>query len=119
MVGYMNSLDGPQYELTRALVEDQSVEIGRYEKFAWPDYALGRDRPPPTRFACPGRIRSQVCRKNRGSACRLLGCRATRQHPGDHRCVASSVLRRGQGRDENRYQPFCATIAVRSARRQA
>jgi hypothetical protein len=43
IVGYMNSLDGPQYALTRALAEDQSIEIGKYEKCAWPDYALGRD----------------------------------------------------------------------------
>jgi hypothetical protein len=43
LVGYMNSLDGPQYALTRALAEDQSIHIEKYEKFAWPDYALGSD----------------------------------------------------------------------------
>lgn len=60
LVGYMNSLDGPQYALTRALAEDQSVDIGRYENFAWPDYALGRDgrsvsdrEPGPSILAVP------------------------------------------------------------------
>ena len=42
VVGYMNSLDGSQYALTRSLAERQTVFIGGFANYANPDYALGR-----------------------------------------------------------------------------
>jgi hypothetical protein len=60
LIGYMNSLDGPQYALTRALADDLSIHIDKYVDFAKPDYALGKDgravsdrEPGPSLLAVP------------------------------------------------------------------
>ena len=46
VVGYMNSVDGSQYALTRSLAEDQSPNIGPYVNFATPDFALDKHGNP-------------------------------------------------------------------------
>jgi hypothetical protein len=67
VVGYMNSVDGSQYALTRSIAEDQSLNIRPYFKFATPDYALDKhgnptsDREPfPSFLAVPFHYRGEA-----------------------------------------------------------
>ncbi|MCJ7741026.1 hypothetical protein MUP32_06990 [Candidatus Microgenomates bacterium] len=42
-VGVMNSMDAPQYAMTQALVEKNTIQIDSFNQWSWPDYCIIND----------------------------------------------------------------------------